>query len=118
MQIIIGIVSGIIASMGLGGGFVLLLYLTVIAGVDQIQAQGINLIFFIPIALISLIIHIKNGFVDKKPLLLSILCGAAGVAVGSCVAFNIPVELLSKAFAVFVLVLGIKELFFQKKEEP
>lgn len=118
MEIIIGLISGIVASMGLGGGFVLLLYLTMLAGVEQIQAQGINLIFFIPIAAFSLIIHIKNGYVDKRPLLLSILFGAVGVAIGSYVAFHIPVEWLTKAFAAFILILGIKELFFPKKEEP
>ena len=50
--------TGIFASMGLGGGMVLIVYLTVFAGFSQIAAQGINLVFFIPIAIISLVLII------------------------------------------------------------
>ncbi|MDE7100907.1 MAG: hypothetical protein K2O05_03535, partial [Anaeroplasmataceae bacterium] len=69
IELIVGLLAGVTASMGLGGGFILMIYLTTIAGIDQIDAQGINLIFFLPIALISIIMHIKNKLIDKKPLL-------------------------------------------------
>ena len=52
--------TGIFASLGLGGGMILILYMTIFAGYTQLDAQGINLIFFIPIALLSLIIHTKS----------------------------------------------------------
>lgn len=105
------------ASLGLGGGFVLLLYLTAIAGMEQMNAQGINLIFFLPIALLSLCIHWKHHLVEKEPLLPAILCGLAGVLAGSFLAFRLPVEWLSKLFAAFLLVVGIRETFFPKKQE-
>ena len=57
---IVSFATGVFASLGLGGGMVLIIYLTVFAGMPQIQAQGINLIFFVPIAIISIIIHNKN----------------------------------------------------------
>ncbi len=111
---VVGFLSGVAGSLGLGGGFVLLLYLCAIAGENQLIAQGINLIFFLPIALLSLIIHIKNGLVETKPLFPSILCGAFGVCAGALLAFWLPVFWLRKIFAVFILLVGIKETFFTK----
>ena len=57
MNIIIGLLSGVAASMGFGGGFVLIIYLTVFLNIDQITAQGVNLLFFLPVALVSIIIE-------------------------------------------------------------
>lgn len=60
--------TGVFASMGLGGGMVLIVYLTVFAGFSQLAAQGINLVFFIPIAIISLVLHTKTSLWNgKKP---------------------------------------------------
>ena len=70
--IIIGIVAfltGITASMGLGGGFILVIYLTIFAQMPQLAAQGVNLIFFLPIAAFSLIFHIKNKMIEKSVIL-------------------------------------------------
>lgn len=58
--------TGILASMGLGGGMILILYMTLIAGMEQLTAQGVNLLFFIPIAAAALIIHTKNKLVKWK----------------------------------------------------
>ena len=66
MNILVGILTGATASMGLGGGFILLVYLSVFTEIPQDIAQGINLLFFLPIALLSLIIHIKNKLTDLK----------------------------------------------------
>ena len=58
---IAALLTGIFASMGVGGGMILIIYLTVFGGFDQLAAQGINLIYFIPIALLSVILHSRNG---------------------------------------------------------
>ena len=50
MEAVIGFLTGIMASMGLGGGFVLVVWLTLFADVQQRTAQGINVLFFLPIA--------------------------------------------------------------------
>ena len=74
IQALVGFLSGIIASMGLGGGFVLLIWLTLFEDVAQRSAQGINLLFFLPIALVSVIMHLRAGLIDKK-LVLSLIPG-------------------------------------------
>ena len=52
-----GLFSGIIGGMGLGGGAVLIMYLAVFTDTSQLKAQGINLLFFIPIGTLAVIIY-------------------------------------------------------------
>ena len=115
--VIIGIVSfltGVIASMGLGGGMILIVYLTIFTEISQISAQGVNLIFFIPIAIFSLILHTKNHLIEWKKIAPSILGGVFGVIIGSFLASGASSALLRKFFAVFLIFIGIKELFRRK----
>lgn len=114
IKMLVGFLSGMTASMGLGGGFVLMIYLTTIAGVDQMDAQGINILFFLPIALVSICMHIKNRLIDAKPLASSIILGVVGVFVGIGIALLFQVYWISKLFALILLIFGIKELFHKK----
>ena len=112
-------VTGILASMGLGGGMVLILYLTLIAGISQITAQGMNLLFFIPIAALALVIHSKNKLVKWRKIIPAIICGIVSAVLGTFLAKTLGNNFLTKLFAVFVLVTGLKEFFpsfFEKKE--
>ena len=112
---IVSFLSGITASLGLGGGFVLLIYLIAVANVNQMQAQGINLIFFLPIAAFSLIFHARNKLLDTRPLLPAIIGGLVGVCVGYGLGCLLGGEWIAKLFASFLLVVGLKELFHRKK---
>ena len=116
MNMLVAFISGAFSSMGVGGGAVLLLYLTAFAGYDQLNAQGINLLFFLPCAITALVIHIKNGYVKWRSALVSILCGIPGVFLGSFIAGSIDGKLLRGAFALFLLALGIKGLFSKDEE--
>lgn len=115
IEAVVGFVTGVIASMGLGGGFVLVIWLTVFAGVGQKAAQGINLLFFLPIALLSLIIHIKGGLIDKTLIKKYIFGGIVGAVLGTVFSNIIGGELLRDMFAVFLLVFGIREIFSANK---
>lgn len=115
---IVGFLSGICASLGIGGGFVLLLYLSVIAGMPQKEAQLLNLIFFLPIALLSLIFHLKNRLIVKSAILPAVLGGAAGVVLGVMIASGMTNEWLAKLFAVFIFLVGCRELFSKPKLQP
>lgn len=117
MNIIIGLLSGIAASMGFGGGFVLIIYLTAFAGVNQITAQGVNLLFFLPVALVSLLIHQKNRLIKWKVLLKLIPGGLLGIASGAFIAAHIDVSFLQKMFAGLLIFVGFKELF-HKNVDP
>lgn len=108
--------TGFLSSLGVGGGVILIVYLTVIAGVDQLTAQGINLIFFLPIALLSVIIHRKNKLIDIKQLIPAMIVGSIFSVVGAFAAELIGGELLRKGYGIFVIILGIRSLL-QKSEK-
>ena len=66
LNVIIGIVSGLVSGMGMGGGTILILCLVLFLGKDQHVAQGVNLIFFIPTSIVSIITNIKQKLVNWK----------------------------------------------------
>lgn len=103
--------TGIFASLGVGGGMILIIYLTVFAGFDQLSAQGINLVYFIPIAALSVFLHSRNGLIEWKKILPSIAAGMIFAVLGTMAAKYIGSPGLKKIFAVFILLIGIKELF-------
>lgn len=105
--------TGIFASLGVGGGMILIIYLTVFAGFDQLAAQGINLIYFIPIAALAVAIHTKNKLIEWKKILPSIAVGVVLAAVGTYAAERIGSPMLKKIFAVFILLIGVKELLYK-----
>lgn len=103
--------AGLLASMGVGGGMILIVWLTAVMGTDQLSAQGINLIFFLPIAALSVFIHRKNGLIDLKQLLPAIITGALGACAGAFAAERIGSDILGKCFSAFIILMGIKELY-------
>lgn len=107
---VVSFLTGFVASLGLGGGMVLIIYLTIFSGMAQLEAQGINLIFFIPIALISIILHTKSKLIIWKKILPSIITGAILALLFSFIASMLGSEILSKIFSVFIIIIGIKEL--------
>lgn len=107
---IIGFLAAVIGSMGLGGGGVLLMYLSAFTDTDQLKAQGINLVFFIPIAVISVIINLKNRLIDKKAAVICALSSVATAILGAYLSLQVDKELLRKILAVFLLILGVREL--------
>lgn len=114
---IVGLLSGICASLGIGGGFVLLLYLTAVASAPQLEAQLLNLIFFLPIAIIALILHSKNHLIIWKVVWPAVIGGVLGVFIGAGLANWLSNDWLRRIFAVFILLLGIREVFFTKKQK-
>lgn len=108
---IIAFFSGILASLGLGGGMILIVYLTIFTQTNQLNAQGINLVFFIPIAILALIIHTKHKLVEWKKIVPSIICGTISVILGSFLASWLGSDVLKKLFAVFILLIGLQQLF-------
>jgi len=111
---VVGAASGILASMGMGGGFVLLVYLSLFASIEQKTAQGVNLLFFIPIIVISVVIHMKNKLIDVKTALMCGAIGAATVFAGFWVATALDNAWLRRTFAVFIIIAGLKDLFSKK----
>ena len=109
-----GLATGILSGFGVGGGTLLLIYMTSLAGVEQNLAQGINLLYFLPTAATALVDHAKNGYLKKEAALPAILCGLAGTALAAWLATALDVAVLRKCFGVFLLFVGLHELFRKK----
>ncbi len=108
---IIGFIAGILGGMGIGGGTVLIPGLVLISGLSQHQAQGINLLFFIPVAVVSLIIHIKNKLIEYKLMIFAVLAGVPTAFGGAYLASLTDENILRKIFGGFLILAGIYEWF-------
>lgn len=113
--IIFGFLSGIISGMGIGGGTILIPSLVLFQGLDQLQAQGINLIVFIPIGIIALITHKKQGNIDSKYNKKIIMGGLVGAIIGSIIALRLDPNSLRKYFGIFLGAMGLFEFFKKEK---
>lgn len=111
LPLLAGAVTGILSGFGVGGGTLLLVYMTTFAGVDQRLAQGINLLYFLPAALLALPAHIKNGYIEKSALLPAIGAGLACAALTAWIATGMEVSVLRRLFGGFLVLIGISELF-------
>ncbi|MFZ5989892.1 MAG: sulfite exporter TauE/SafE family protein [Bacillota bacterium] len=112
---LIGLASGIISGMGIGGGSILIPALVIFVKPDQHIAQSVNLLFFIPTAVVALIVHIRNKRINFKIAFPIIISGLFGAYLGSRIAIALPGAVLKKWFGVFLLVLGLYELVRRDK---
>ena len=111
LPLLAGTVTGVLSGYGVGGGSLLLVYMTAFAGLDQRLAQGINLLYFLPTAAAALPAHFKNGYVEKPALRPAVCAGLLAAALGAWAASSVDAGLLKKCFGVFLLVIGLRELF-------
>ncbi len=100
--IVSGVCSGIIAGMGMGGGTILIPVLTLIFGIGQHDAQGVNIMSFIPAAIVAIIIHRREGRINFRECLPIICAGAVTAAVGAIIAMNLDGMLLRRLYGVFL----------------
>lgn len=111
---LIGFISGVISGMGIGGGTILIPSLVLFKSIPQQEAQGINLIVFLPVSIVALITHHKKGNIDFSLGKFIIFGGIIGSILGSLLAVKVESHSLKRYFGIFLLIIGIYQ-FFQKK---
>lgn len=116
IAVLIGLCAGIISGMGIGGGTILIPALAIFLNIGQHEAQGINLLYFIPTAVVSLWVHIKNRSVNFKVAVPIILTGLLGAAGGALVAGFLQAKLLRRLFGIFLFAMGIYEILKKDKK--
>ena len=116
LPILAGALTGILSGFGIGGGTLLLIYMTSFAGVPQNLAQGVNLLYYLPTAATALPAHVKNGYVDRAAAWPAILAGLLGTALSAWAATGLDVQLLRRCFGVYLLYVGVTELFRKKNK--
>lgn len=115
--ILASFLGAVISALGMGGGGILLIYLTVYLGMSQLKAQGIHLLFFLPVAAVALVLHTKNKLIRWRVALPFAALGLPGVWFGVELAQRAGSQLLSKLFGGFLLLIGLRELFAKPPEE-
>lgn len=117
-EFIIGILSGIVSALGMGGGTILILLLGIFTNLEQHLVQGTNLIVFIPVSIIAILINIKNQKIDYKISFQIIIFGMIGAFIGSMLAFKFNNRILKKFFGIFLLIIGFLEICSFKYRLP
>lgn len=113
---IAGILSGIIGSMGMGGGGVLIIYLKLFTDIPQSTAQGINLLFFLPTAVLAVLYYTKKKLIVWRIAIPFSLMGIVGTLAGCYFCGKFDNSVLTKLFGILLLVMGTTGII--KKEKP
>ena len=117
-SLIIGTILGFLSGIGVGGGSLLILWLTLVLGLSPESVRGINLLFFLPCAAGASIFRIHRGILSLRLLLPAIVSGCIFAAVFSFLSFRLPVLILRKGFGILLLAAGLREVFHKKEKTP
>ena len=112
--ILAGAVCGVLSGFGIGGGSLLMVWMTAVMTVEHSAARSINLLYFLPTAAAALVSHFKNGQICKEALLPAIVCGCAAAVGGALLAGFTDPGLTKKVFGFFLIFVGIRELLTKK----
>ena len=110
--VVIGSLLGFLTGMGVGGGSLLILWLTLVSGFDQATARGINLLFFLPASAICCAFRLRQGTLKLRACLPAILSGCLAAVFGSLIAAFTDTALLRKPFGVLLLLTGLREILY------
>ena len=113
--VLVGAIFGFLAGIGVGGGSLLTLWLTVILGMPHAEARTINLLFFLPTAIISSLFRRKQRTLSFRQITPAIIGGTISAAAFSFLSPVLAPELLKKAFGILLLFTGIRELFYRPR---
>lgn len=114
--ILISVIFGFLAGIGVGGGSLLMMYLTLLLNLPYQQARVLNLLFFVPSAIIASLFRWKQGKLDGKKVLPAIIAGSISAAVFSWISKSIDSNMLKKILGLVLLFTGIREVFYRPRK--
>ena len=115
-SLLVATVMGFLAGMGVGGGSLLLLWLTQVVMLEQTQARIINLLFYLPAAIVASVIRKKQNKVAMKPAVWAIATGCTAALLLTLVSRVIDVTLLKKLLGGLLMLTGIREVFYRPRK--
>jgi uncharacterized membrane protein YfcA len=106
----IGAAAGILSGLfGIGGGVIIIPALVVLQGFSQIKAQGTSLVALLPpVGILAFLEYYKRGHTDLYAGIIICIAMVIGAKFGAQFANMLPVDVLRKAFGIFVILIGIK----------
>lgn len=108
--LLIAILSGLFAGMGMGGGTFLIPLITLLMNVKQEVAQCVNLLVFIPMAIVDIIIYSKKKLIDFKNWWIISIPAVIISTIGALIAFKLPANILKIIFGSFIGIIGIVQI--------
>lgn len=116
VSVIIGVILGFLAGLGIGGGSLLILWLTLVLHMPHDSARGINLLFFIPAAIIACIMRRKQGAIQLQAVLPAAIAGSFATAVFTFISAAIDTAVLKQPFGILLIITGLRELFYRPRK--
>ena len=116
MTVLMGTVLGLLSGLGIGGGSLLILWLTVVLDWDPAVARTVNLLFFLPAAVISCVLRLKRGTLKLRPILPAIAAGCIGAFLFSSLSNRLDTSALKKLFGIVLIAAGIRELCYRPRK--
>ena len=113
---IVGTVLGALAGIGVGGGSLLMLWLTAVLGMEHPEARIINLLFFLPSSIVATLFRWKQGKLNLNKVLPAILTGCIAAAFFSVLSKQMDTLLLKKLFGGLLLLTGLREIFYRPRK--
>ena len=113
----VGTLLGFLAGLGVGGGSLLILWLTFVMGMEHTVARGINLLFFLPAAIIACLFRWRQGDIPWRSLVPAILAGCIGAGIFTAVSVMLDIQLIKKLFGFLLLLTGVRELLYKPKKK-
>lgn len=113
LSLAVGTLLGFLTGLGIGGGSLLILYLTIFLGMAQETARGINLLFFLPSAVIACCFRWRQGCLKLGKVWPAIAAGAVSAGVFSFLGMGFDPEVLKTGFGFLLIGTGLRELFYK-----
>ncbi len=113
--LLMGLVLGWLAGLGVGGGSLLILWLTLVLNIPQSTARSVNLLFFLAAAGAVSFFRWRKGTLDFRPILPAIAAGCGTAALFAWLSTQLDVENFRKLFGILLLFTGIRELTYKTK---
>lgn len=117
IEVLIGVVAGIVGGLGMGGGTILILFLSLFLNIEQHIAQATNVIFFIPTAIAAIWVSLKNKNINLKIALPICIWGILGAFIGAYISTKMDVNLLRQCFGFFLIFVAIYQTYEYIKDK-
>ena len=101
----------------MGGGTILILFLSLLLGVEQHIAQATNVIFFVPTSIAAIIVSLKNKNINLRVAVPICLWGILGAFIGSFISIKMNVRNLKKSFGIFLIFIAIYQTYEYIKDK-
>ena len=116
IAVLAGLVCGVLSGFGIGGGSLLMVWMTAVLAMEQKAAQGINLLYFLPTAVCALIFHAKHRQICWKAVVPAAIAGSVTAALAALLSANLEMSLLRKLFGGFLVLVGLSEVFLKTRK--